>query len=146
MTCHHLLHHSHNSGWSHAPSSVAPAAGQKTAHTHTHHTNRSSTHRRQPIFKPRSHCSNKQQLNLTTSLKPNPHLIILHHRCCRDETPAARYTKTQKSSRKKKELLRTLGDRCQIPSPQVACTDLRNFKPQKAWPKKRIPKFLKLFG
>ena len=52
----------------------------------------------------------------------------------------------QKKKKNKKQQLRTLGDRCQIPSTLVACTDLRNFKPQKAWPKKRIPKFLQLFG
>ena len=39
--------------------------------------------------------------SMTTSLKPNPHLIMPHRRCCRDETPAARYTKTRKSSREK---------------------------------------------
>lgn len=121
MTCRHLLHHSHNSGWSHVPSSVAPAAGQKTEHGNDHsnlvHAHTTPTDH-QTTSKPRSHCSNKQQLNthILTWLYPIAAAAGTNH-------PTQ---KTRNPSRKKPP-----NTRYQFPSTLVAVTDLQNFKPPK---------------
>lgn len=127
MTCHHLLHHSHNSGWNHAPSSVAPAAGQKTAHTYTHQqiNNTSSTNHFQtsiPLLKQTTNSINHiTQTGSSPDYTPSP---LLPGR----DTRSALHKDSEILHERK---LRTLGDRCQIPSTLVAFTDLRNFQAPK---------------